>query len=206
MSTESVEMAACRLLGADRPHRRCTDHDLAVEAEYRVRAAKECLLLDPPSPEVCAFHDAALEGIRREIERRLVQRTTRASSKGMSDADIERIRAAAPCQEVAQWLGVNMVPRGRDRWVGLCWHGEKTPSLSVHPLYFICFGCGIKGDVFELVLLVLGAQRVNLAGLAAGGGDYTFRDAVRVLADFAGLPDPTVPPPSAYSKTTRIEP
>jgi hypothetical protein len=193
---DSVAIEAARLLGTDRPWRRATDNDLAVEAEYRLRAARECLALDPPSPELCAFHDASLGGIRREIERRLVNRSTRSGSKGMTRQDVERIRDAAPCQEVAQWLGIDMRPAGRERWVGLCWHGERTPSLSVHRLYFHCFGCGIGGDVFELVLLVLGLQRVSVAGgrLPGTGEDYTFRDAVRVLADWAGLPDPTGPP------------
>ncbi len=134
---------------------------------------------------MCAFHDAALEGIRREIERRLVNRSTRANSKGMTREAVEQIRDAVPCQEYMQQL-TDMRPKGRERWVGLCpFHMERTPSLSVWPTHFVCFGCTARGDVFELVRLVLGLR----------GGEYTFRDAVRVLADWAGLPDPTVPPP-----------
>jgi DNA primase len=102
----------------------------------------------------------------------------------MTSADIQRIRDAVPCQEFLQPI-TDMKPAGRERWVGACpFHADRTPSLSVHPTYFHCFGCGIGGDVFELARLVLGLR----------GHEATFRDAVRVLADFAGLPDPTVPP------------
>jgi hypothetical protein len=194
VTADSVAVAAARLLGIDRPWRRATDNDLHVEAEYRLRAARECLALDPPSPELCAFHDGALKGIRVEIERRLAAHAPR-RGKGMTPADVERIRDAVPCQEFMQRF-TDLRPAGRERWLGLCpFHAERSPSMSVHPTYFCCFGCGVKGDVFALVMLVLDARKVNLAGLVTGGsGEATFRDAVRVLADWAGLPDPTVPP------------
>lgn len=196
MTADATAVAAARLLGIDRPWRRATDNDLAVEAEYRLRAARECLALDPPSPELCAFHDGALEGIRVEIERRLAVHAPR-RSKGFTRQDVERVRDAVPCWEYVQYLGItNLKPAGRERWLGLCpFHAEHSPSFSVHPTYFCCFGCGVKGDVFALVMLVLDARKVNLAGLVTGGsGEATFRDAVRVLADWAGLPDPAVPP------------
>lgn len=188
--TDSVAVEAARLLGADRPWRRATDNDLAVEADYRLRAARECLLLDPPSPELCAFHEDALEGVRVELERRIANHARRRQrGAGMTREAVERIRDAVPCQEFAQRFA-DMRPAGRERWVGLCpFHAERTPSLSVHPTYFHCFGCGVGGDVFELARQILGLR----------GGEATFRDAVRVLADFAGLPDPTVPPPRAGS-------
>ena len=41
------------------------------------------------------------------------------------------------------------------RYLGLCpFHGEKTPSFSVHPVkqFFYCFGCGESGDVFSFMM------------------------------------------------------
>lgn len=45
--------------------------------------------------------------------------------------------------------------RSGARFLGLCpFHGEKTPSFSVHPgnQFFHCFGCGESGDVFSFVM------------------------------------------------------
>ncbi len=41
------------------------------------------------------------------------------------------------------------------RYLGLCpFHGEKTPSFSVHPgqQFFHCFGCGASGDVYSFLM------------------------------------------------------
>src|SRR5271165_5935387 len=65
--------------------------------------------------------------------------------------------------------------RGR-RFVGLCpFHKEKTPSFNVNPdtgLYH-CFGCKESGDAFTFLEHVEG---------------YTFGEAVRMLAERAGIP------------------
>ena len=45
--------------------------------------------------------------------------------------------------------------RSGTRYLGLCpFHGEKTPSFSVHSgqQFFHCFGCGESGDVFSFVM------------------------------------------------------
>jgi DNA primase len=65
--------------------------------------------------------------------------------------------------------------RGR-RFLGLCpFHQEKTPSLNVNPetgLYH-CFGCKESGDVFRFLERAEG---------------YTFVEAIRSLAERAGIP------------------
>jgi DNA primase len=65
--------------------------------------------------------------------------------------------------------------RGR-RFVGLCpFHKEKTPSFSVNPDsgFFHCFGCKESGDAISFVERVEG---------------YAFAEAVRALAERAGVP------------------
>lgn len=45
--------------------------------------------------------------------------------------------------------------RSGTRFLGLCpFHGEKTPSFSVHSgqQFFHCFGCGESGDVFSFMM------------------------------------------------------
>jgi len=45
--------------------------------------------------------------------------------------------------------------RAGARYLGLCpFHGEKTPSFSVHPghQFYKCFGCGESGDVFSFMM------------------------------------------------------
>ncbi len=61
---------------------------------------------------------------------------------------------------------------------GLCpFHGEKTPSFHVHAdrQFFYCFGCQTGGDVISFVREVNG---------------YSFMEAVRHLAERAGIPVP----------------
>ena len=65
---------------------------------------------------------------------------------------------------------------------GLCpFHGEKTPSFSVHgeKQYFHCFGCGAGGDVFKFVQLI---EQVS------------FPESIRIVAEKCGIP---LPRPSA---------
>ena len=72
---------------------------------------------------------------------------------------------------------VSMRQRGRN-YVGLCpFHQEKTPSFNVSPSkqIFKCFGCGAGGGVFQFVMLQSGC---------------TFPEAVRLLADRAGIAMP----------------
>ncbi len=65
-------------------------------------------------------------------------------------------------------------------YFGLCpFHGEKTPSFSVSPgkQMFYCFGCGVGGNVFSFVM-----QYENA----------TFKEAIKILADRAGIKLPEI--------------
>jgi DNA primase len=64
------------------------------------------------------------------------------------------------------------------RYSGLCpFHNEKTPSFSINQehQFFICFGCGVRGDVFKFVEMIEG---------------LTFFEALKKLADQHGIPLP----------------
>jgi DNA primase len=73
---------------------------------------------------------------------------------------------------------VKLRKAGAQNFSGLCpFHGEKTPSFSVHATkqFFHCFGCGASGDVFTFV------QKIE---------NITFPEAVRAVAVKAGIPLP----------------
>jgi len=82
---------------------------------------------------------------------------------------IDQVRQASSIVEIASQY-TTLKHRGR-KWVGLCpFHTEKTPSFTVDEdkqLYH-CFGCGVGGDVFSLVM-----ERENL----------TFPEALKSLAE-----------------------
>lgn len=73
---------------------------------------------------------------------------------------------------------VRLKKAGAQNFSGLCpFHGEKTPSFSVHAgrQFFHCFGCGQSGDVFTFV------QKIE---------NVSFPEAVRTVAQKCGIPLP----------------
>src|ERR1700720_2635548 len=73
---------------------------------------------------------------------------------------------------------VKLRKAGAQNYSGLCpFHGEKTPSFSVHATrqFYHCFGCGVSGDVFSFV------QKIE---------NITFPEAVRMVAQKLGIPLP----------------
>jgi DNA primase len=89
---------------------------------------------------------------------------------------VEQVRQAANIVEIAaQYTALRA--RGR-KHVGLCpFHSEKSPSFTVDAdkqLYH-CFGCGVGGDVFSLVM-----EKENLS----------FPEAIKFLADRYHIPLP----------------
>src|SRR5437588_6750356 len=73
---------------------------------------------------------------------------------------------------------IQLKKAGAQNFVGLCpFHGEKTPSFSVHATrqFFHCFGCGASGDVFSYV------QKIE---------NITFPEAVRAVAQKLNIPLP----------------
>ncbi|MCU1300539.1 MAG: primase [Candidatus Sulfotelmatobacter sp.] len=75
---------------------------------------------------------------------------------------------------------IKLKKAGAQNYSGLCpFHGEKTPSFSVHATrqFYHCFGCGLSGDVFSFV------QKIE---------NITFPEAVRLVAQKLGIPLPKV--------------
>ena len=75
---------------------------------------------------------------------------------------------------------VRLKKSGAQNYSGLCpFHGEKTPSFSVHATrqFYHCFGCGASGDVFSFV------QKLE---------NVSFPEAVRVVAQKMGIAMPRI--------------
>jgi DNA primase len=73
---------------------------------------------------------------------------------------------------------VKLRKSGGQNYTGLCpFHGEKTPSFSVHAArqFYYCFGCHEKGDVFTFV------QKIE---------NITFPESVRLVAQKLGIAVP----------------
>lgn len=88
----------------------------------------------------------------------------------------EKIKEAVSIVEVASQYTA-LKKRGK-KWVGLCpFHSEKDPSFTVdeEKQLFHCFGCGIGGDLFSLVM-----EKENL----------TFPEAIKYLAEKYRIPLP----------------
>jgi DNA primase len=89
---------------------------------------------------------------------------------------IDQVRQASSIVEIASQY-TTLKRRGR-KWVGLCpFHTEKTPSFTVdeEKQLYHCFGCGVGGDVFSLLM-----ERENL----------TFPEALKSLAEKYRIPLP----------------
>lgn len=87
---------------------------------------------------------------------------------------IDAIREKVDIAELVESKGVSLKRIG-SRMVGLCpVHSERTPSFNVNTTSntFICFGCGIKGDVFKFLMEV---------------DSYTFAGAVEELGEMTGI-------------------
>lgn len=75
---------------------------------------------------------------------------------------------------------IRLKKAGAQNYSGLCpFHGEKTPSFSVHATrqFYHCFGCGLSGDVFSFV------QKIE---------NISFPESVRLVAQKLGIPLPKV--------------
>lgn len=100
----------------------------------------------------------------------------------------EQVRAATNIVELVSGY-VHLIPRGRF-YTGLCpWHDDSRPSLQIDPerQTFRCWVCAIGGDVFSFLMKMEGV---------------TFPEALRILAERAGIEIPKEPPRKSRSETS----
>ncbi|MBU1139256.1 MAG: DNA primase [Proteobacteria bacterium] len=75
---------------------------------------------------------------------------------GYSEAGDDLAAQVKEQADIVQVIGECVdLKRAGVRYLGLCpFHGEKTPSFSVHPgqQFFYCFGCGASGDVYSFLM------------------------------------------------------
>jgi hypothetical protein len=163
------------------------------DEELRARADDSRWILrddDDYSPDICeqsrALNLAWLAAIERELERRNRLGLTRGSvDTGWPRAWLDELKARVSLADIAaDYLALK--PAGR-AWTALCpLHVERTPSFLVFPdNRFHCFGCHQSGDVIAFVQAVTRME---------------YADAVRFLADRAGLPLPARQAPRSTSK------
>ena len=95
---------------------------------------------------------------------------------GFSPEFMQELKARNDIVEIAaQYMTLDK--RGYNYWACCPFHHEKTPSFSIQATeqYYHCFGCGVSGDVVNLVMEM---------------ESLSFPDAVRYLAARAKMPMP----------------
>ena len=95
----------------------------------------------------------------------------------ISQQFLEEVKSKNDIVDVAsKYITLNR--RGGNFWACCPFHNEKTPSFSIKQdaQFFKCFGCGVSGNVFNLVMKM---ENVN------------FYTAVEILAKNAGLEMPS---------------
>jgi len=102
-----------------------------------------------------------------------------------SDSILDEVRSSVNIVSVvSEYLALKK--RGRNHVARCPFHNEKTPSFNVNEekQIFMCFGCGLGGDVFKFVMQI---------------ENYSFPEAVRFIAERHGI---TLPEVTAQSTTT----
>ena len=95
---------------------------------------------------------------------------------------IENLKQQIDIVRIAQGY-LTLKKKGASYWGNCPFHGEKTASFSVSPKgFYYCFGCGVKGSAFNLVMEM---EHVG------------FAEAVKILAEKQGV---QIPAAQAVSK------
>lgn len=86
---------------------------------------------------------------------------------------VEEIRVKNDIVDVISGY-LTLQKKGGNHWACCPFHNEKTPSFSVsgNKQMFHCFGCGVSGNVYTFIMKY---------------ENYSFQEAVKMLADRAGV-------------------
>jgi len=72
----------------------------------------------------------------------------------LSQSEVDQARASVHMPSFLAAAGVALKKEG-PLWKGICpFHSEKTPSFTVWPDHYSCFGCGIHGDAISWLMQV----------------------------------------------------
>jgi len=95
-----------------------------------------------------------------------------------SEELVEEVRSKNDIVDVVSGY-LKLQKKGGNYWACCPFHNEKTPSFSVsgNKQMFHCFGCGVSGNVYTFVMRY---------------ENYSFPEAVKVLADRAGVRLPEI--------------
>jgi len=174
--------------------RRLSQADLLAEVEYRTRnlaelrtASKDDALAwvqfvwsESPEQEWVERLDAEIE------RRRSVHATLRLAPSGITSDFARDLKGRVLLSEFiqAQVAGISLKRAGRIYQARCPFHTENTPSFTVYDDTgrYICFGCWVRGDVFDVCEQLLGIR--------------SWRDAVEHVARYAGISLPKAEPPA----------
>lgn len=103
----------------------------------------------------------------------------------------ELVKQAVCVPEAATYYGLQV---SRNRMVCCPFHNDRHPSMKLNERYFYCFGCGVTGDVIDLVAKLFALSSYEAAQKLAQ--DFGIGPDKPPVA--AALPKPERPPLKAY--------
>ena len=108
------------------------------------------------------------------------------ANNGFSEDWLDKLKSSVNIVNVvSRYLTLNR--KGNTYWACCPFHHEKTPSFAVNEQgqFYHCFGCGVGGDALRFVKNIEGVE---------------FVDAVKILADIAGVEVPEFAGEEEYIK------
>jgi len=103
----------------------------------------------------------------------------------MSHENLDKVKAVFKLSSVAGKY-MKLENRGNGEWLGLCpFHSENTPSFTISDpkRFFHCFGCGERGDLFDLMQHFTGANIPQIKEMLTGE-TMVFHDIESQISEF----------------------